>query len=254
MNAPLNFPIAQIDYPDDDGKPMSDNTLQYDWIVTLQSGLAALFRDTPDVFVAGNLLWYAVEGNVKRRTAPDVMVAFGRPKGYRGSYKQWRENGIPPQVVFEVLSPGNRPRAMAKKLLFYETHGAEEYYIYDPHGVKLTGYTRDNVGAFSPIPNTNGYTSPRLGVRFDMSGEELVVVRPDGGRFLTNLELEQRKAVAEQRSAEAEQRSAEAEQRSAEAEQRVAAEKRLTANLAQNLEHLRAKMLAAGLDPDADGP
>ncbi len=240
MNAPLNFPIAQIDYPDDDGKPMSDNTLQYDWIVTLQSGLAALFRDNPDVFVAGNLLWYAVEGNVKRRTAPDVMVAFGRPKGYRGSYKQWRENGIPPQVVFEVLSPGNRPRAMAKKLLFYETYGVEEYYIYDPDGVKLTGYTRDNVGAFSPIPNTNGYTSPRLGVRFDMSGEELVVVRPDGGRFLTNLELEQRKAVAEQRSAEA--------------EQRVAAEKRLTANLAQNLEHLRAKMLAAGLDPDADGP
>ncbi len=246
MNAPLNFPIVMIEYPDDDGKPMSDNTLQYDWIVTLQSGLAALFRDNLDVFVAGNLLWYAVEGKVKRRTAPDVMVAFGRPKGYRGSYKQWVENGIPPQVVFEVLSPGNRPTGMAKKLLFYETYGVEEYYIYDPDHVKLTGYKRNPDGLFSPIPNTNGYISPRLGIKFDMSGEELVVVRPDGQQFLTYLELAQQKA-------EAEQRSAEAEQRSAEAEQRLAAEKQHSATLSQNLEQLRAKMLAAGLDPDADG-
>ena len=166
MNAELNFPIAQIEYPDSDGRRMAENTLQFQWIMTLQGGLDDLFRDTPDVFIAGDLLWYAVEGLVKRRTAPDVMVAFGRPKGRRGSYKQWVENGVAPQVAFEVLSPGNRPTAMAKKLLFYETYGVEEYYIYDPDDVELTGYVRDNSGVFTPIPNTNGYTSPRLGVRF----------------------------------------------------------------------------------------
>ncbi len=32
------------------------------------------------------------------------MVVFGRPKGDRGSYKQWLENQIAPQVVFEILS------------------------------------------------------------------------------------------------------------------------------------------------------
>ena len=37
-----------------------------------------------------------------------AMVVFGRPKGYRGSYRQWEEGGIAPQVVFEILSPGNR--------------------------------------------------------------------------------------------------------------------------------------------------
>ena len=74
-----------------------------------QGGLDALFRDDPDVFVAGDLLWYPVEGDPKTRIAPDAMVVFGRPKGYRGSYKQWDEGGIAPQVVFEVLSPGNRP-------------------------------------------------------------------------------------------------------------------------------------------------
>jgi Uma2 family endonuclease len=32
------------------------------------------------------------------------MVVFGRSKGDRGSYQQWKEDNIPPQVVFEILS------------------------------------------------------------------------------------------------------------------------------------------------------
>ena len=60
---------------------MADNTLQFKWIVVIKEGLEALFRDDPDVFVAGNLLWYPVEGKPKIRLAPDAMVAFGRPKG-----------------------------------------------------------------------------------------------------------------------------------------------------------------------------
>jgi hypothetical protein len=43
-------------------------------------GLDAWFRHDPQVFVAGDLLWYPVEGNNRLSTAPDVMVAFGRPK------------------------------------------------------------------------------------------------------------------------------------------------------------------------------
>ncbi len=75
----------------------------------MKEDLEAVFHADPEVFVAGNLLWYAVEGEPTIRTAPDVMVAFGRPKGRRGSYKQWEEANIAPQVVFEILSPGNRP-------------------------------------------------------------------------------------------------------------------------------------------------
>ena len=66
------------------------------------------------------------------------MVAFGRPKGYRGSYKQWEEDGIAPQVVFEILSPGNRRDEMVRKFAFYERYGVEEYYIYDPDTGDLT--------------------------------------------------------------------------------------------------------------------
>ena len=124
---------AEIDYPDCDGRPMADNTLQYEWIVTIKGNLDALFRDRDDVFVAGDLLWYPIEGDNVTRTAPDALAAFGRPKGYRGSYMQWKEGGVAPQVVWEVLSPGNRRGELKRKFEFYQRFGVEEYYQYDPN-------------------------------------------------------------------------------------------------------------------------
>src|SRR5690349_16890133 len=97
---------AIIVYPDQDGKPLSDNTKQGRWIVLLYDNLEALFRDREDVFVAPDNLWYPVEGRPDIRQAPDVYVVFGRPKGPRGSYQQWKEGGVPIHVVFEILSPG----------------------------------------------------------------------------------------------------------------------------------------------------
>jgi hypothetical protein len=51
-----------------------------------------IFKDDENVFVAGDLLWYPVEGKPNISQAPDVMVAFGTPKGSSKSYKQWLEN------------------------------------------------------------------------------------------------------------------------------------------------------------------
>jgi Uma2 family endonuclease len=137
---------APIVYPDSDGMPMADNTQQFRAIVTIQGNLDALFRDRDDVFVAGDLLWYPVEGRPDIRRAPDVLVAFGRPKGDRGSYRQWEEGGIAPQVVFEVLSPGNTLTEIAAKFEFYDTYGVEEYYVYDPERGEMTGW-RQAAGA-----------------------------------------------------------------------------------------------------------
>lgn len=75
-------------YPETDGEPMANNTEQFTWIVTIKENLELLFAENPDVFVAGDLLWYPVEGDNRLRQAPDVMVVFGRPKGRRGSYLQ----------------------------------------------------------------------------------------------------------------------------------------------------------------------
>jgi Uma2 family endonuclease len=123
---------TEIIYPDCDGQTISANTLQFSWIIKIKENLEILFANYPDVFVAGDLLWYPVEGSNTIRRAPDAMVAFGRPTGYRRSYQQWLENNIAPQVVFEILSPGNRLAEMTAKFEFYDRHGAEEYYIYDP--------------------------------------------------------------------------------------------------------------------------
>jgi len=186
----------QIVYPESDGKPMADNTKQFRWIVTLEGGFEALFRDREDVFVAGDLFWYPVEGRADIRMAPDVMIVFGRPKGDRPSYKQWEEGNIAPQVVFEVLSPSNSLVEMAKKLEFYDRYGVEEYYLYDPETGDFTGWIRGEDGRLRVIDEIQGWVSPRLGVRFEIEDGELRVIRPDGQRFLTYTELEQERARA----------------------------------------------------------
>jgi Uma2 family endonuclease len=188
-----------IIYPDSDGKPMADNTLQFQWIVTIQGGLAALFRNDPNVFVAGDLLWYPVEGHPEIRVAPDALVVFGRPKGYRGSYQQWNEGGIAPQVVFEVWSPGNRYSEMIQKFGFYQHHGVEEYYLYDPDRGTIEGWQRSG-NILDEIANVNGWVSPRLGVRFELENGELVLTGPDGRRFATYVELAAQRQEAEQQA------------------------------------------------------
>jgi Uma2 family endonuclease len=196
----------QIVYPESDGKPMADNTKQFRWIVTLEGGFEALFRDREDVFVAGDLFWYPVEGRPDIRMAPDVMIVFGRPKGDRPSYKQWEEGNIAPQVVFEVLSPSNSLLEMAKKLEFYDRYGVEEYYLYDPETGDFTGWIRGEDGRLRVIDEIQGWVSPRLGVRFEIEDGELRIIRPDGQRFMTYLELQQQAEQERQRAAKLAQR------------------------------------------------
>jgi Uma2 family endonuclease len=218
-----------IHYPDSDGLPMAENTLQFRWIVTIEGGLDDLFRDRQDVFVAGDLLWYPVEGRPDVRQAPDAMVVFGRPKGDRGSYRQWEEGGVAPQVVFEVLSPGNRFGELQRKFRFYEQYGVEEYYIYDPDRRTLEGWRR--VGrALEEISETNRWVSPRLGIRFDMASGDLQIFRPDGRRFATYLEL------AAQREQE---------------RQRAEQERQARESAEQKAERLAAQLRALGVQPDA---
>jgi len=85
-----------IIYPESDGKPIADHSLQFSYISLVKTNLDALYVDDPNVFVAG-----------KTVTAPDVMVALGRPKRDRGSYKQWEEDNIPPHIVFEIWPPNS---------------------------------------------------------------------------------------------------------------------------------------------------
>jgi Uma2 family endonuclease len=201
-----------IEYPDSDGKRMADNTKQFRWIHVLHGNLVVIYRDREDVFVAGDLLWYPEKGHPEIRTAADVMVVFGRPKGDRGSYKQWEEAGIPATVAFEILSPGNTVAEMADKFAFYEDYGVEEYIIYDPDGNRLQVFVRRGE-ILARVRQLDGFVSARLGIRFDLSGPEMVVYYPDGRRFLTFEELEAERALAEQRAQNAEQHAQDVQRR-----------------------------------------
>lgn len=187
--APLT-PIKAIHYPDSDGKLMADNTRQFEEISSLKWNLEAFFADREDVFVAGDLLWYPVEGSPAIRQAPDVLIALGRPKGHRGSYKQWEEGSVAPQVVFEILSPGNRIAEMLRKHDFYQRYGVQEYYVYDPDGLEFTACLSNSDGQLVPQEGVQQFTSPLLGIRFDVPPEQpWTIYRPDGERFKNYVEM-----------------------------------------------------------------
>lgn len=218
----------QVIYPESDGKPMADNTKQFRWIVVIQQNLEWLFADDANVFVAGDLLWYPVEGNNSLCTAPDVMVIFGRPKGDRGSYQQWQEDQIAPQVVFEILSPGNTRTEMDKKLVFYNRYGVEEYYLYDPDRNDLSGWLRGEDG-LDVIDPTANWVSPQLRIRFDTSSNALRLFRPDGELFASYTDIAQQLQQERQRAEQERQRAEQERQRA---------------------ERLAERLRAAGIDPD----
>jgi Uma2 family endonuclease len=230
------LPPPRSDYPESDGKPMADDTTQFQWIVTIEGGLDAVFRDDPNVFVAGDLFWYPVEGHPEIRQAPDVLVALGRPKGHRRSYLQWEEGNIAPQVVCEVLSPGNRVGQMVRKFNFYERHGVEEYYVYDPDGEELSGWQREG-DTLLELPEMNGWVSPRLRIRFDLSTNKLRIFGPDERQFATYVELAAQCEQEEKAKAEAQRLAAEAQREATEA--------------AAKAERLAAQLRALGIEPEA---
>jgi Uma2 family endonuclease/DNA-binding CsgD family transcriptional regulator len=218
----ITHPEIEIDYPDYDGNPMSDNTEQYRFIVMIKENLEILYASLLNVFVAGDLLWYPIEGDNKTRLAPDVMVAFGRPKGRRGSYQQWKEGNIAPQIAFEILSPRNYAPEMEEKRKFYESHGVEEYYSYDPDRFRLKGWLRQN-NHLLPIPEMNGWVSPRMGIRFSHVQGELELYRPDGRKFLTSVELDQEARQAQLAAIQQMQRAEQQAQRAQAAQQEAQA-------------------------------
>jgi Uma2 family endonuclease len=224
-----------IIYPESDGQPMADNTKQLEYIVYLYDNLSALFADREDVFVAADLLWYPLEGHPEICVAPDVFVVFGRPKGHRGRYLQWEEDNIPPQVVFEILSPSNRHAAMVEKSLFYERYGVQEYYMYDPDTGALDGWIRQD-GKLARVAQMEGWVSPLLGVRFSVENGALVVYRPDGERFVPYVELRRRYEQAQREAQQERQRAEQERLRAQEAERRA--------------ERLAQRLREMGIDPE----
>ncbi len=94
------------------------------------------------------------------------------------------------------------------KLLFYQRYGVQEYYIYDPDDIELSGFVR-NQDWLESIPEMNGWVSPLLEIRFQLTENTLEIYRSDGRKFLTSVELDK---LREQECQEKELALAQAEQ------------------------------------------
>jgi len=240
-------PPDDPDYPARDGQPIAHNTRQFDWIVTIHGAIGYLFRHDPQVVVAANLLWYPVEGAKLSRIAPATMVVFGRPKGDRGSYIQHREAGTPVHMAFEVALSGNQAGKLRRKLAFYERYGVEEYYVLDPSLARHQGYRRDDYGQLAMIPDLFGWTSSRLGIRFEMTRSmrgELRIAHPDGRLFESPVEIIRQ--IEESR-----RRTDEARLRTDAAHARFAAWRERADEATLRAERLLAQLRALGMEPEA---
>ena len=84
----------------------------------------------------------------------------------------------------------------------------------------------------------SGWVSPRLGIRFDLSGDELRLYRPDGQRFLSYVEIAQRAEQERQRAEDERQRAEQERQRAEQSEQRVTQERQRADQAEQRAEQL----------------
>ena len=87
---------------------MGESRKQLIWMYYLFANINSIYLKQQDVFVSANNYIYPVQGQADINIAPDVYVAYGRPKqDDLKSYKLWEQNSVFPQIVIEVLSESN---------------------------------------------------------------------------------------------------------------------------------------------------
>ncbi len=235
----------EVYYPETDGEPMAETDLHRDLMAELIAELETYFEHAPDVYVSGNLLIYYVQGNPKKRVAPDVFVVRGVPKHKRRIYKLWEE-GHAPSCVIEVSSRGTILNDANKKATLYASWGVQEYFLYDPEYDWLPeGLAAHRLvdGVYEDIEIKDGVAhSEVLGLDVVDTGETLRLRDPHTVRFLpTRQEAEaaRRQAEAARQQAEAARQQAEAARQQAEA--RATAADSEIARLREEVTRLRAQ-------------
>jgi Uma2 family endonuclease len=207
-------------YPESDGKPMSENMHQGQIIRMLINGFDRQYADDPMVLVGGDCFWYPVEGKPSVCVSPDVVVVFETPKVLQPSIRTWAHGGHV-RFVVEVTSPSNSYIEMRRKREFYDRHGVDEYWVFDPDSGGLEVWMRNTDGLDPVIRPERGWQSPLLGVSVSVVDGELVVTSPTGRVWLNSTEEARLIAELEASTARAEASAAQAMARAEAAEHRA---------------------------------
>lgn len=235
MTAPL---LDLTEYPESDGKPMTESDPTRDYLVYCVEALDLYFQSRRSVYVSGNLFVYYRQGDRKAVVSPDVFVIFGVSKRKRRSYQAWKEGGKLPDFVMEITSKTTKTEDERDKPLLYAQLGVQEYFQYDPTGdylqPQLKGYQLVE-GRYQPIPPVPT-SKAVLSIPSQVLGLDLRLVKLDflllvndengrevrqelrffdprtGEKLLSYKESEQARAQAEQAKEQAEQAKEQAEQ------------------------------------------
>lgn len=230
---------TQIEYPDEDGKPMAEGDVQCSYLIYARSALRLYFQTRSDVYVAGNLFIYYEQGNPESVVAPDVFVIFGVDNQDRRSYKTWEEQDKTPDFVLEITSKTTRTKDQGAKKGIYAFLGVREYFQYDPTGDYLTPQLqglRLVEGNYLPVA-INTLADGTLSLPSEVLGLEL---RSQSGemRFYDQATKQNLLTYEEEAAARVQ---AEAAQQQAEAAQQQAEER---------AQRLAAKLRELDIDPD----
>jgi Uma2 family endonuclease len=184
----------EVYYPESDGKPMAESDLHREVMTDLIHALKTRYAGEPNVYVAGNLLLYYVEGNPRKSVSPDVLVTWGIPKGHRKTYLLWKE-GRAPGFVIEVTSDTTRTEDLETKRDLYLRLGVEEYILFDPLGDYLHPRLQGHhlvLGRYQPIPleADGSLLSRTTGLRLRVEGQNLRLIDEATGERLLFVEEE----------------------------------------------------------------
>ncbi len=207
---------AEVEYPDSDGLPMAENTVQCRAIREAMGALEHHYKPAREVGIASDLLLYYRQGDPATSVAPDLMVSFDVRMLGLPSYKLW-EVGKPPEFVLEVSSQSSRELDRTKKVELYAGLGVREYFVFDPgdpedvgdgQDGKLSGYRlwgRKYVESGQSSERGRELESEELGLLLRPEGKLVRFRDPVTGKDLPlhqedldgRLEAEERRAEAE---------------------------------------------------------
>jgi Uma2 family endonuclease len=236
MNAQIEATLDDDIYPDSDGKPMAETGIHVEAIIWLYQMLRHHFRDREDIYIAADMFLYYVEGQPKKRRAPDVMVAKGvKGRHERRSFKTWVE-GVVPACIVEVTSKKTTQEDLKQKNSVYQKIGVREYFMFDPlHEYlpqQLIGYrlVAKKYQRIKPGPD-GSLLSKELGLRLCPHGTKLALYDSKTGVRVQTMDELYEAAEVSQRMLDEERKRLEEEHRKLEQERRRNAE--LQAELAR---------------------
>ena len=212
-------------YPDTDGKPMAVSDEHRRVLTRILQLLEQFFRETPDVYVSGDLLMYYLQGDPRKVVAPDVLVSFGIGQKRRRTYLVWEEGKLP-DFVMEMASETTYRNDLTGKMSLYAALGIPEYFLCDIEGLylptALMGFRLVD-GVYEPIhaASDTSVHSAVLGLDFHLHLDDVRLYNPVEQQWVLTPE-EAAEARADQEASARQQESARANRESARADQESA--------------------------------